>query len=144
MTLQAIRAVIEQPIIAAFAALTPPIPVYVDNQRYTDDDADSEFALLRLQWGLMNEPSIGCGPGELLRGSLVVELFVPKGAGPGRAQAAITPVLQALAGLSGSLQPGPAVAQVGRINGPTFTPLDGRPHLMARVTAPVRGRYDGP
>ena len=141
MSLQAIRAFIDQPIVAAFAALVPPIPVFVENQRYSDDDTESEFALVRLQWGLMNEPSIGCGPGELMRGSLVVELFTPKGAGPGRAQEAITPVLAALAALS-SIQSGPVRVQAGRINGPAFTPLDGRPHLMTRLSAPIKASFD--
>jgi hypothetical protein len=144
MSLQAIRAVIEQPIIAAFGALAPPVPVYVENQLYVENDADTEFALVRLQWGLMNEPSIGCAPGELIRGVLIVELFTAKGAGPRRAQEAITPILSALTALGGRFQSGPAVAHVGRITGPSFTQLDGRPHLMTSLSAPVRGKYDAP
>ena len=139
MTLQAIRTMVEQPIIAALA----PIPVYVENQLYVDNQSTTEFALVRLQWGLMNESSIGCGPGELLRGVVIVELFTAKGVGPGRAQEAITPVLMALARMSG-LQSGVAQVSVGQITGPSFTPLDERPHLMTSLSAPLRARYDVP
>jgi hypothetical protein len=137
MTLQTIRAAIEQPVITAFDA----VPVFVENQQYTDNDVLSEFALVRLQWGLMNEPSIGCLPGELIRGVLVVELFTAKGEGPGRAQEVITPVLEVLSGF-GRPTNTPTRITLGQLSGPSFTPLDGRPHLMTRVSAPVRARYD--
>ena len=139
MTLQAIRSAIEQPVITAFGT----VPVFVENQQYTDNDATSEFALVRLQWGLMNEPSIGCGPGELIRGVLVVELFTAKGEGPGRAQEVITPVMKALSSF-GRPTNTPTRITLGQLSGPSFTPLDGRPHLMTRLSCPVRASYDGP
>ena len=139
MTLQAIRSALEQPVIAAFA----PVPVYVENQLYADNQATTEFALLRLQWGLMNESSIGCRPGELLRGVVIVELFTAKGTGPGRAQDLITPVMAALAQLNG-MQTGAAQVKVGQLTGPSFTPLNDRPHLMTSLSAPLRARYDVP
>ena len=37
--LQAIRRAIEEPVEAALAALTPPIPVFTDNRLYDEDDA---------------------------------------------------------------------------------------------------------
>ena len=140
MTLQLIRSAIEQPIIAAFGA----VPVYVENQQYGDNDARSEFALVRLQWGLMNEPSIGCSPGELIRGVLIVELFTAKGTGPGRAQDVITPVMQALCSFNQPQVGADPRITLGQVSGPSFTPLDGRPHLMTRLSCPVRARYDGP
>ena len=140
MTLQAIRSAIEQPVITAFA----PVPTFVENQQYTDNDARSEFALVRLQWGLMNELSIGCRPGELIRGVLVVELFTAKGEGPGRAQDVILPVMQALCGFNGMQTGADPRITLGQLNGPSFTALDGRPHLMTRLSCPVRARYDGP
>ena len=141
MTLQAVRTLIEQPILAAFAAASPAVPAFVENQEYGEYGATSEFALVRLQWGMVTEDMIGCAPGELLRGALVIELFTPKGVGPGRAQTVITPVLTALRGLSG-IAVTPAVARVSKVMGPTFTSLDGRPHLMTRLSATVTARYD--
>ena len=141
MSFQLLRSHVETPIIAAFAALTPPITTYVDNQQYTEDTPDTEFALVRLQWGRLTEPSVGCGPGELLRGVVIVELYTAKGTGPGRAQEAITPVLRAMTALSG-IQPAGARVHVGQIDGPTMTPLDGRPHLMTAVSAPVKASFD--
>ena len=139
MTLQLIRSAIEQPIIAAFGA----VPVYVENQQYNDNDARSEFALVRLQWGLMSEPNVGCSPSELLRGVLIIELFTAKGTGPGRAQDVITPVMKVLSGF-GRPTSTPIRITLGPLSGPGFTPLDGTPHLMTRVSCPVRARYDGP
>ena len=141
MTLQIIRAAIEQPIIAAFASVSPAIPVYVENQEYGDKGSEDEFALVSLQWGLTTEPAIGCKPGELIRGVLTVELFTAKGDGPGRAQAAITPALQALRDLGGMATSGVFVS-LAQIRGPSFTPLDLMPHLMTRLSVGVRARYD--
>jgi hypothetical protein len=90
----------------------------------------------------MNEPSIGCVPGELLRGVLIVELFTAKGQGPGRAQELILPVMKALC--VKALTAADAVVNVGSLRGPSFTPLDERPHLMTSLSASVRARYDGP
>jgi hypothetical protein len=143
VTLQLIRAAYEQPIIAAFATATPPVPVFVENQRYTDDDSLSEFALVRLQWGEILEPVIGCTPMEFLRGVLIVELYTPKGTGPRRGQEVITPVMQALARMRQHI-PGETQARISGVSGPTFTPLDGRPHLMTRLSARVRARYRQP
>jgi hypothetical protein len=92
----------------------------------------------------MNEPSIGCRPSELIRGVLIVELFTAKGEGPGRAQDVITPVMQALCGFNGVQVGADPRITLGQLNGPSFTPLDGRPHLMTRLSAPVRARYDAP
>ena len=143
MTLQLIRAAYEQPVITAFGLATPPVPVFVENQRYTDDDSLSEFALVRLQWGEILEPVIGCTPMEFLRGALIIELYTPKGAGPGRGQDVILPVMQALARMRQQV-PGAVQARTGGVSGPTFTPLEGRPHMMTRLSARVRARYTGP
>lgn len=58
MTLQAIRAFYEVPLIDAYNDLTPKVPVYVDNQRLTDTDALSEYVLLRLSFGLTTETTL--------------------------------------------------------------------------------------
>ena len=141
MTLQAVRRAVEQPIIDA---LSLDVPVFVENQLYAENDALTEFVLVRLQFGEIIEPSVGCPPAENLRASLVVEAFTTKGRGPGRAQEIITPVLQVLTSFGG-LTPATDDTRVtvSRITGPTFIPLDGRPHLMARVSAALRLRYDG-
>lgn len=141
MSLQIVRAAIEKPIIDALAALTPSVPVYIENQFYEEKEAEGEFALVSLQWGLTSEPSIGCAAGELLRGVLVVELFTPKGKGPGRGQVLAAAVLDALGELGG-IPASATFVSLGSISGPSFTPLELQPHLMTRLSVPVRARYD--
>jgi hypothetical protein len=144
--LQSIRRVVEAPIEQALSAMLPPIPVFTDNRLYDEDDATSEFCLVRLSFGLMSGPTIGiCGDVEQIRASLVVEVFTPKGNGPGRGQDAATVVWQELAKLSRALgQPGTTFVRLGPISGPSFTPLQGRPHYFTRLSAPVHAQVLAP
>ena len=145
MTLQLIRTAYETPVRNALLALTPAIASLTDNQFYDDNTAVTEFALIRINFGLMTE-AVLCAPMERIRGSLVVEIFTQKGKGPGRAQIAATAVLTALAQFNAH-GPKPAsgvYARLGAIDGPTFTPLDGRPHLATRITCPIRARVEAP
>lgn len=140
--LQSIRRAIEAPVEAALAALTPPIPVFTDNRLYDEDDATSEFCLVRLSFGLMSDPTIGvCGHVEHIRGSVVVEVLTPKGNGPGRGQQAAEAIWQALEPLNRALpEATDLVVRLGSISGPSFTPLQGRPHFFTRLSAPVQAR----
>jgi hypothetical protein len=144
--LQAIRRAYEEPVEVALATLIPPIRVYTDNRFYDADDANSEFCLCRLSFGLMTENTIGlCGDIEFIRGALVVEVFTPKGAGPGRAQSAAQAIWTNLMPLNRVLSKGEGVlARIGEIRGPSFTPLQGRPHFMTSISAPIRARWYGP
>ena len=143
--LQTIRRAYEAPVETALAALVPPIPVYTDNRFYDADDAKSEFCLCRLSFGLMTENTIGvCGDTEFIRGSLVIEVFTPKGAGPGRGQEAAQALWQALMPLNRAIGGTVGVvARTGPLQGPAFTPLQGRPHFMTRLSAPIRARWMG-
>ena len=80
MTLQLIRTAYETPIRNALLALTPAIASLTDNQFYDDNTAVTEFALIRINFGLMTE-AVLCAPMERIRGSLVVEIFTQKGKG---------------------------------------------------------------
>jgi hypothetical protein len=146
--LQSIRRMYEQPVEAALGALTTAIPVFTDNRYYAEDDATSEFALCRLNFGLMTEPSLatpGCGDSSWIRGTLIVEIFTPKGNGPGRPQAAAEAVWDALCQINTGLSPELGIrARVGQISGPTFQPLQGRPHYMARVSCAISCTYMDP
>jgi hypothetical protein len=140
--LQAIRRAIEAPVELALAALTPAIPVFTDNRFYDEDDATSEFCLVRVSFGLMSDPTIGiCGDVEHIRASVVVEVFTPKGNGPGRGQQAATVIWQELAKLNRVMAlPGVTFVRLGSISGPSFTPLQGRPHFFTRLSAPVHAQ----
>jgi hypothetical protein len=108
MTLQAIRKVLEDAVIAGAGT----VPVYVDNQLYDADDATSEFVLVRVHFGTTIEPTF-CENVEDLRGTIVIEIYTPKGQGPG----------------------------VLSLNGPSFTALDGRPHFMSRLSGSLIAAY---
>lgn len=143
--LQAIRRTVEQPIEDALLALDPSIPSFTSNEFYDEDDALSEFALLRLSFGLMNLLDIGCQT-EFIRGSMVVEVYTPKGEGPGRGQDAAVAVLRAIApmrGLRPAERQAEVVTRVGVVQGPTFTPLSKRPHLATVLTFPITARVRG-
>jgi hypothetical protein len=139
MTLQAVRKVLEDAVKAGAGAVTPAVPVYVDNQQYTDNDATKEFVLVRVNFGTTTEPTF-CENVESLRGSLVVEIFTPKGKGPGRGQTLATEIAKQLNGLRYHRATG-AKARMLEINGPSFSALDGRPHYMTRLSGPLLASY---
>ena len=143
MSFQAVRAVFEEPVINALAALPTPVPCYVDNQSFTIPDAGQEYATINFQFG-QTTSKVLTGNLERLRGSLVIECFTAKNTGPARAQEMITPVMIALNNLnscSGYSATG-AVGWVGDMTGPAFFALDDAPFYMARLSVAVAARYE--
>ena len=142
MSFQAVRTVFETPVIDALAALTTPVPCYVDNQAFTVPDAGQEYATVNLQWGATTTRTLG-GNLENLRGSLIVECYTAKNGGPGRAQEMITPVMRALNGLNSckGYEKYGAVGWVGDMTGPAFFALDDAPFYMTRLSVAISARY---
>jgi hypothetical protein len=144
MSYQAIRARFESPLITAYAALTPAVPVYVDNQPLVDLSATTEYVLLRLSFGTTTEPTI-ISSLDLVRGSLVVEVYNAKGVGPGRGQTLITTAVNTLTAMNATQ--GTAVnnvrGSVGNIIGPAFFALEGQPHYLTRISVAFQARYTG-
>jgi hypothetical protein len=143
VTLQAIRRFFEQPVEDSITTYDASIPVFTDNQTYVDNDAESEFVLLRVNFGPTTEQTF-CSPLERIRGSVVVEIYTPKGRGPGRGQTLATAVMRSLNNLPRSLDltgGGTVSGRVLELNGPTFTPLDGRPHLLTRLSGGFQAAY---
>ena len=143
MTLQAIRRFFEQPVEAGLHGVDPTLKVFTDNQTYVDNDAESEFVLMRVNFGPTTEQTF-CGPMERIRGSLVVEIYTPKGRGPGRAQEIASEVASALNSLprhTDTTTPDVVSGRINEINGPTFTSLDGRPHQLTRLSCGFQAAY---
>ena len=145
MTLQAIRRFYEEPVEAVAAANT--IPFRYENQLESGGDASDEFMTLRLNYGNMVDPTL-CGPIEVIRGSLVVEYFGPKGIGTARAQEVMTAAAKALctrgeAGVA-SVAGYKVYGSVLGINGPFFTPLNDRPYLFSSFSCPITARLGDP
>ena len=143
MSFQAVRRVFEEPVINALAALTPPVTCYVANQEWTNAEFGGEYAVVDLQWGQTNVQTLGITL-ENLQGSLVVEAYTDKNAGPGRAQEIITPVRRALNDLNTcGCNPGTgAVGFVGQITGPAFIALDDQPFFLVRISVEISAQYN--
>ena len=143
MSFQAVRAVFEKPVIDSLAALSKPVPCYVDNQAFAEAEMFEEYATINLQFGQTTSRAL-TGNSENLRGSLVVECYTAKNIGPARAQEMITPVMQALNDLnscSGYAATG-AVGWVGDMTGPAFFALDDAPFYMVRLSVAISARYN--
>lgn len=143
MSLQKIRTAIEVPIKTALQVVAPSFKVLTENQEYAENSSLSEFALVSISFGLMTESSLQCELAVNIRASLVVTIYSQKGKGPGRAQQLAEAVIDALVGMSDPTAT-PAVSGVRayptQIDGPTFTPMEGRPHIATRITAPIMAK----
>lgn len=140
MTLQAVRSYYEAPIIQVFSDAG--VKLILDNAFYDENDADTEFGVLYLSFTQTTEQAISCVP-EHLRGLLVLEIFTPKGIGPGRAQRILTDCMKALQLLN---QPQPGTDEVkgtvGVVTGPSFRRLEKRPYFAGRLSVPFQARYE--
>jgi hypothetical protein len=137
--LQSIRAYFEVPLITVYSAQAPAIPVYVDNQEYIDCDSTSEFVLLRMNFGAISQQGV-MQNFEYVRGTLILEIYSAKGTGPGRGQELAELGIYTLYDTIGH-RVGDVMGNFGQIVGPTFSPLNGAPHYLTRLSVPIQGRY---
>jgi hypothetical protein len=142
--LQSIRAAYELPIQNALDSLQPPIPVYFDNQLYDENDSETEFAVLEIGFGDMTVLNmLPCGDSEWIRGLLVLNIYTPKGIGPGRAQEAAQVVWGALDLFNkGFSQTKGVTARITNVTGPRLFALPNRPLFAARISTGIRARVD--
>ena len=143
MSLQSIRRFFEKPIAASITSVDTSIKVLTDNQTYVDNDAAAQFALIRVSFGNTAVQTF-CEPMERIEGAIVIELYTPKGEGPGRAQALATAITRTLyrfprhkTNRSGERVSG----RINNVSGPSFTPLDGKPHLLTRLSCGFQADY---
>lgn len=136
MTLQAVRRYFEAPIETALNGFN--IPIRYENQLVPDGDADTEYALVRLNFGTTAEIAIGCAI-EDLRASLVVEVYLEKGYGPARAQSVADDVMTALYALNDrpKQRVNGVLGRVDPITGPVFTALTDQPHFLVSLSCGV-------
>lgn len=135
--LQKIRGVYEKIVID-----TAGIPVYVENQSAVDFQAIDEYCLVRVNFGLIQEPVIGTQAQWHVRGSLVCEIFCQKSIGPGRGLQIAGPIIDALSALNLPIPPAEQeiIARVGPVTGPTQAQLQDRPHHFTRFSMPIVAR----
>lgn len=133
MNYQSIRAAIENPMLTAYGALTPAVPVYFDNITAAPPNSTTEYIRVNITFGLTTEPTLSTNM-DYARGALIIRVFTQKGRGPARNQELINVATTVLEGLTSTLKPASGVfMRTGQINGPTFSSTEDAPHFVGRI-----------
>lgn len=133
MNYQGIRAAVENPLLTAFSALTPAVPVYFDNITAVPPNTTTEYVRVNVTFGITNEPTLTTSV-DNARGALVIRVFTEKGRGPARNQTLITTAVNVLETLNAAAKTSSGVFfRLGEINGPTFSATDDAPHFVGRI-----------
>lgn len=133
MNYQAIRAAVENPLLTAFGALTPAVPVYFDNITAVPPNTTTEYVRVNVTFGITNEPTLTSSV-DNARGAIVIRIFTEKGKGPARNQTLLTTAVGVLETLNNTAKTDSGVFfRVGEINGPTFSATEEAPHFVGRI-----------
>jgi hypothetical protein len=101
MNYQAIRAAVENPLLSAFSALVPAVPVYFDNITAVPPNTTTEYVRVNVTFGITNEPTLTSSV-DNARGAVVIRIFTEKGRGPARNQTLLTTAVNVLETLNDS------------------------------------------
>lgn len=122
MNYQAIRAVIEAPLLTAYNNLVPAVPVYFDNVMNDGADSAEEFVHVNIQFGLTTEATLTTSC-DHIRGVVVIRTYTPKGRGPARNQELLNIAFNVLQTINNTPKSTSGVyLRTGSIEGPTFSP----------------------
>ena len=133
MNYQAIRAAIEQPLLNAFNALSPAVPVFFDNITAAPKNTTTEYVRVNVTFGITNEPTL-TGSVDFARGALVIRVYTEKGQGPARNQTLLNTAVDVLETLNETAKTDSGVFfRVGEIEGPTFSAEERSPHFIGRI-----------
>jgi hypothetical protein len=133
MNYQAIRAAIEQPLLNAFNALSPAVPVFFDNITAAPKNITTEYVRINVTFGITNEPTL-TGSVDFARGAVVIRVFTEKGQGPARNQVLLNTAVDVLETLNETAKTSSGVFfRVSEIEGPTFSADERSPHFMGRI-----------
>ena len=133
MNYQSIRAAVENPLLTAFGALVPAVPVYFDNITAVPPNTTTEYVRVNVTFGITNEPTLTSSV-ENARGTRIIRIFTEKGRGPARNQTLLTTAVNVLETLNNSTKGTSGVYfKVGEINGPIFSATEQAPHFVGRI-----------
>ena len=133
MNYQAIRAAVENPLLTAFGALSPAVPVFFDNITAVPANTTTEYVRVNVTFGITNEPTLTSSV-DNARGAIIIRIFTEKGKGPARNQTLLTTAVGVLETLNNSTKGTTGVYfKVGEINGPTFSATEEAPHFVGRI-----------
>ena len=133
MNYQAIRAAIENPLLTAFGALVPAVPVYFDNITVAPSNATTEYVRVNVTFGLTNDPTLTSSV-DNARGAIIIRIFTEKGKGPARNQTLLNTAVNVLEIINNTAKTNSGVFfRVGSINGPSFSASEVSPHFVGRI-----------
>ena len=133
MNYQKIRAEVENPLLTAFGALDPAIPVFFDNITAAPLNSTTEYVRVNVTFGLTNEPTLSSSV-DIARGAIVIRCFSKKGEGPARNQTLITTAVDVLETINnGTKGTTGTYFKVGSIEGPSFSSTEDAPLFMGRI-----------
>ena len=133
MNYQAVRAAVENPLLTAFGALSPAVPVYFDNITAVPPNTTTEYVRVNVTFGLTNEPMLTTSM-DNARGAIIIRVFTEKGKGPARNQTLLTTAVNVLETLNDAAKPSTGTFfRVGEINGPSFSATENAPHFVGRI-----------
>ena len=133
MNYQKIRAAVENPLLTAYGALSPAVPVFFDNITSAPLNSTSEYVRVNVTFGLTNEPTLTSSV-DNARGAIVIRIFTEKGRGPSRNQTLITTAVDVLETLNnGTKGTTGTYFKVGVIDGPSFSSDEDAPLFMSRI-----------
>ena len=133
MNYQSILAQVENPLLTAFGALSPAIPVYFDNITAVPPNSTTEYVRVNITFGATNDPTLTSSV-DNARGSVIIKIFTQKGEGPARNQTLITTAVDVLETLNDSTKGTTGTYfKVGSIEGPSFSSTENSPLFMGRI-----------
>ena len=133
MNYQSIRAQVENPLLTAFGALSPAVPVFFDNITAAPANSTTEYVRVNVTFGLTNDPTLTSSV-DNARGAIVIRIFTEKGRGPSRNQTLITTAVDVLETLNnGTKGTTGTYFKVGAIDGPSFSSDEDAPLFMSRI-----------
>ena len=133
MNYQAIRAAVENPILTAFANLSPSVPVFFDNITAAPLGSVTEYVLVNIIFGITNETTLNSSV-DNARGAIVIRVYSEKGKGPARSQTLITTAVGVLETLNDTAKTNSGVFfRIGAIEGPDFSTTENPPLFQGRV-----------
>ena len=133
MNYQSIRALVENPLLTAFGALDPAVPVYFDNITAAPLNSTTEYVRVNITFGVTNEPTLGSSV-DNAQGAIIIRSFTAKGNGPARNQVLVNTAVDVLETLNnGTKGTTGTYVKIGAIEGPTFSTTADAPLFMSTI-----------
>tara|TARA_R100001443_G_scaffold61877_1_gene71941 strand:+ start:780 stop:1211 length:432 start_codon:yes stop_codon:yes gene_type:complete len=133
MNYQKIRAAVENPLLTAFGALSPAVPVFFDNITAAPTGSTTEYVRVNVTFGSTNEPTLSSSV-DNAQGAIVIRIFTEKGKGPARNQTLVTSAVGVLETLNDTAKTNSGVFfRLGVIEGPTFSSNENPPLFASTI-----------